>query len=184
MSRGFFQKPAGKEEQNLQDYQRLIGDVRGFFNEAAREGQIDGVTEATKDRTKERVHEFRVRGPYSAVRYENSSLRRGTWDAVRKRDQGVVEPRKKLYDYYMRVRMDKGSGNLRLEFTVQGFGAHLKNSGGASHAVDIGSFDRRKSNPFLRQAASLIQRLEPVMKASEQSYLRSLDQLTRKGGPP
>ncbi len=159
-------------------FEAAIKEAEGFLAEARKAGVIDRYEADLKEKVNYRVHTFRVAGPASEVRYSNRSILSSAWSDVAKTKKGIVEPRRKLVDYYLKITQTRETGIVKVEFNVLGYGRHV-NRLGAVQPVELEKFDRRKTNPFFKSTGNLMMALKPIIEAGANKYTRRLDRLTK-----
>lgn len=159
-------------------FKAAIKEAESFLDEALKAGLVDRYDVVLEEKLNYRIYTFKIAGPQSGVRYENKSLLSGTWCDVAKTEKGEIEPRKKLFDYYLRIIQTHETGVVKMELTVQGFSRHAERIGKVP-AVELTQIDRRKTTPFFRSASNLMVGMKPIMDARAQKYIRKLDRLTR-----
>ena len=179
--KNFFEGAANRDNSAAELFTAAIEEAELFVG-AAEEAELidDSITERL-EKINYRIHTFKMRGPASDIRYANRSILSGTWSDAAKTKKGIIEPRRKLYDYYLRLTQDRNSALLRMEFTVMGLGRHVKELGGVQ-PIELEKMDRRKTNPFFKGTARLMTELAPFIIAKAERYTAKLDRLTGPKG--
>ena len=164
-------------------FDEIVAEARLFVETAKHHGYIDRYESDQEEKLKYRIYTFKIAGPLSEDRYTNASLLSSTWYSVSQTEKGIIEPRKKLFDYYLRVKQEKQKGTITLEFTVQGFSRHAKEIGNVP-SLEIDKLDRRRTNCFFKKTKVLMFELRPTIEAKASQYVRKLERLTAPNSMP
>jgi hypothetical protein len=177
----FFSRAANDIEPDPAIMQKAQKEAVLFLEAALKAGVIDGYDEIDKEKQERRIHTYKIRAPESEIRYSCRSLLSASWVDAAKTKKGVMEPRKKLYDYYLHLTQSKQTGAVTMEFTVMGLGRHV-NDNNRVHSVTIEKMDKRKTNPFFRKTSMLMLALKPFVIDKARRFETRLERLTGPGG--
>ena len=172
----FFREAAKSGQQSLDFFEAVVDECASFVGEALSRKLIDRFEPERAEKINYRLHTFKIVGPMSDVRYSNRSILSSAWTDIDNTKKGVVEPRRKLVDYYLRIRQERETGLISVEFTVMGFAQHAKKMGQAE-PISLIKLDKRTTNPFFAKVAHTMTGLKPIIEAHAGKYQRKLERL-------
>lgn len=162
-------------------FAKACAEALTYLGVAKSQKVIDGFTVSNQEKMNHKIRTYKIRGPFSEVRYASRSILSGAWTDVADRKKGIIKPRKKLVDFYLRVTLDKITGEVAMEFTVMGLGRYV-NDNNRVLPVSLKTMDKRKTNPFFRKIAFLMAELRPAILAKAEKFEESRERLTGPKG--
>lgn len=151
--------------------------IENFLGIMQSKGYVDGHVLESQTRTKLDVRTFKIRGAHSEERYELAGLLRGTWRSEAELKEGVLKPRSKLDDYYMRVTLDREKQSVNVSFTTIGYQQHVKRIG-VVDPVEVQGISDNNIYSFFDDVSHVMQELVPALEAKRDCAQRKLDRLT------
>jgi len=151
--------------------------IGNFLNAMQTRGCVNGYVLEPKATTSRSLKTFKIRGAYSDERYELAGLLRGTWKSEAELEKGVLKPRSKLDDYYIRVTLNHEKQSVDVRFTTMGYQQHVRRIG-AIEPVEIKGVSDNSIYSFFDDVSHVMQGLVPVLEAKRDCATRKLDRLT------
>lgn len=149
-----------------------------FINHLIQNGMIDSYEVERNTKSGAQTVTFKVCGIHSNDRYELSSLKGSNMHKQYLREQGRIERRSKLRDFYCRVSYDCQTCEICVQFTSPGHQRLVNETGLRSEPIRISDSQDTELQRFKDRIVNALEYVNQSLEETRDQLWRTLDRLT------